>query len=78
MARGDRLDQAIAAMAADSEFTDLTQRLSCLRGISTLTGFAFAVERGDWHRFTGNSVGAYLGLVPSEHSTGNGRRVGAI
>lgn len=78
IARRDRLDDAIAAMAADSEFTDLTRRLSCLRGISTLTGFALAVEIGDWHRFTGNSIGAYLGLVPSEHSTGSSRRVGAI
>jgi transposase len=59
MARRGRLDAAIAAMAAmaaDSEFTDLTHRLGCLRGISTLTGFALAVEIGDWHRFTGNSI----------------------
>jgi transposase len=78
MARRDRLDEAIAAMAADSEFTEITHRLGCLRGISTLTGFALAVEIGDWHRFTGNTIGAYLGLVPSEHSTGGSRRLGAI
>jgi transposase len=78
MARRDRLDEAIAALAADSEFTDVTRRLGCLRGISTLTGFALAVEIGDWSRFTGNSIGAYLGLVPSEHSTGSSRRLGAI
>ena len=78
MARRNRLDEAIAAMAADSEFTDLTHRLGCLRGIGTLTGFALAVEIGEWHRFTGNSIGAYLGLVPSEHSTGGSRRLGAI
>jgi transposase len=78
MARRDRLDEAIAAMAADSEFTEITRRLGCLRGISTLTGFALAVEIGDWHRFTGNTIGAYLGLVPSEHSTGGSRRLGAI
>jgi transposase len=78
IARRDRLDGAIAVMAANSEFTDLTRRLCCLRGISTLTGFALAVEIGDWHRFTGNNIGAYLGLVPSEHSTGSSRRLGAI
>jgi len=50
-ARRDRLDAAIEEMAADSEFTQLTRRLGCLRGISTLTGFALAVEIGDWHRF---------------------------
>ena len=47
-ARRDRLDAAIAAMAADSEFTAMVHRLGCLRGISTLTGFALAVEIGDW------------------------------
>jgi transposase len=78
VARRTRLDTAIAAMAADSEFTPMTRRLCCLRGISTLTGFALAVELGDWDRFTGASIGAYLGLVPSEHSSGDSRRQGAI
>jgi transposase len=78
MARRARLDSAIAAMAADSEFTPVTRRLCCLRGISTLTGFALAVELGDWDRFTGASIGAYLGLVPSEHSSGDSRRQGPI
>ena len=64
--------------AADSEFTDVTRRLCCLRGIFTLPGFALAVELGDWHRFTGPSIGAYLGLVPSEHSSGQSRRQGEI
>jgi transposase len=71
--RRDRLDKDIAAMAADSEFTPVTRRLCCLRGISTLTGFALAVEIGDWDRFTGASIGAYLGLVPTEHSSGQSR-----
>jgi transposase len=78
VARRARLDDAIAAMAADSEFTAVTRRLACLRGVSTLTGFALAVELGDWHRFTGASIGAYLGLVPSEHSSGDSRRQAGI
>lgn len=77
-ARRDRLDAAIAAMAADSEYTDVARRLGCLRGISTLTGFALAVEIGDWHRLTGSSIGAYLGLVPTEHSSGDKRAQGGI
>jgi transposase len=76
--RRDRLDAAITTMALDSEFTDVVRRLSCLRGISTLTAFALAVEIGDWHRLTGASIGAYLGLVPVEDSTGNSRRQGSI
>lgn len=78
LARRTRLDRAITELAADSEFTALTRRLCCLRGISTLTGFALAVELGDWERFTGASIGAYLGLVPSEHSSGESRRQGSI
>lgn len=77
-ARRDRLDGAIAAMAADSEFTPLVRRLGCLRGVSTLTGFALAVEVGDWHRFTGGSIGSFVGLVPSEHSSGSSRSQGPI
>ncbi len=77
-ARRDRLDAQIAVMAAESEFTATVRNLCCLRGVSTLTGFALAVEIGDWQRFTGASIGAYLGLVPSEHSSGQHRRQGAI
>lgn len=78
LARRDRLDVAIRALAADSEFTAVTRRLGCLRGISTTTGFALAVEIGDWHRLTGASIGSYLGLVPSESSSGGSRSQGGI
>jgi transposase len=77
-ARRDRLDTAIATMAADCEFTTLIHRLGCLRGIGTLTGFALAVEIGDWHRFTGKSIGSFIGLVPSEYSSGQSRVQGSI
>jgi transposase len=78
LGRRDRLDSDITAMAACSPFTDVTNRLCCLRGISTLTGFALAVEIGDWHRFSGATIAAYLGLVPSEHSSGGSRSLGPI
>jgi transposase len=77
-ARRDRLDAAIEEMAADSEFTALVRRLGCLRGIGTLTGFALAVELGDWHRFTGNTIGSFVGLVPSEHTSGQSRSQGSV
>jgi transposase len=76
--RRDRLDVKIAEMAAEGQFTPVVRRLSCLRGISTLTAFSLAVEIGDWDRFTGASIGAYLGLVPSEHSSGASRSQGSI
>ena len=77
-ARRDRLDVAIEAMATDSQFTAVVRRLSCLKGVSTLTSFALAVEIGDWNRFTGNSIGSFVGLVPSEHSSGTTRTQGPI
>ena len=77
-ARRDRLDAAIATMATDSEFTAMVRRLGCLRGISTLTGFALAVEVGDWTRFTGKTIGSFVGLVPSEYSSGASRVQGSI
>lgn len=76
--RRDRLDRAITTAAADSEFTPVVTRLGCLRGVSTLTAFGLAVEIGDWQRLTGRSIGAYLGLAPSEHSTGTTRSQGGI
>ncbi len=77
-ARRDRLDTAIEAMAADSVYTPVARRLACLRGISTLTSFALAVEIGDWTRFTGSTIGAYVGLVPAERSSGASRSQGSI
>jgi transposase len=76
--RRSRLDAAITEMAADSQYTALVHRLGCLRGVSTLTAFGLAVEIGDWHRFTGATIGAYLGLVPTESSSGGQRSQGSI
>lgn len=78
LARRNRLDKAIVRLAGDSEFTPLVRRLSCLRGISTLTAFGLAVEIGDWHRFSGNTIGTFVGLVPSEYSSGTSRTQGPI
>jgi transposase len=70
-ARRARLDAAITAMAAQPsgpQWAPMVARLGAIRGISTLTGLGLTVEIGDWHRFTGASIGAYLGLPrPSPH-----------
>jgi transposase len=76
--RRTRLDTAIAQMAADSPYTPVVTRLGCLRGVSTLTAFGLAVEIGDWTRLSGRSIGAYLGLVPTESSSGASRSQGSI
>jgi transposase len=76
--RRNRLDAAIIEMAADSSFTPVVTRLGCVRGIATLTAFGLATEIGDWHRLDGRSIGAYLGLVPTESSSGSTRSQGGV
>lgn len=54
-------------------------RLCCLRGINTLTALGLCAEIGDWRRFDHpDSIASHVGLVPSEHSSGNTRRLGKI
>ena len=54
-------------------------RLRCFRGIDDLTALTIAAELGDARRFaTAPSLMAYVGLVPSEHSSGRKRAQGAI
>ena len=76
--RRDALDKAIAELAATQPYVDVVERLVCLRGVSTLTAFALTVELGDWNRFRPESLGPFLGLTPSENSSGERRRQGAI
>ncbi|GAB3253760.1 IS110 family RNA-guided transposase [Arthrobacter pigmenti] len=76
--RRKSLDKLVATMAADCEYTPVINALTCLRGIDTVTGFGLAAEIGDWTRFTGATIGSYLGLVPSQDSSGQTRRQGSI
>jgi transposase len=76
--RRDALDQAIAELAAEPPFAEVVGKLCCLRGVSTLTALGLTVELGDWSRFQPQSLGPFLGLTPSEDSTGERRRLGAI
>lgn len=76
--RRDTLDRAISELAAEPPFVDVVGRLVCLRGIATLTALALTVEIGDWSRFRPEALGPFLGLTPSEDSTGDRRKLGAI
>jgi transposase len=76
--RRDALDKAIAELASMPPYVDVVERLVCLRGVSTLTAFALTVELGDWRRFRPEALGAFIGLIPSENSSGQRRRQGAI
>jgi hypothetical protein len=59
-ARRDRLDHTIAEVAAAPPYREIVVRLSCLRGVSTLTALALTVELGDWQRFDPARLGAFL------------------
>ncbi|MBA3417950.1 MAG: IS110 family transposase, partial [Geodermatophilaceae bacterium] len=76
--RRARLDKAIVEMAHEPQWWPTVSRLQCLRGVGALTAFGLAVEVGDWSRFSGSTIGAYLGLVPTESSSGEGRHQGSI
>ena len=55
------------------------QRLRCFRGIDDLTALTIAAELGDPRRFaSAPRTMAFVGLVPSEHSSGTKQARGAI
>ena len=53
--------------------------MRCLRGVDTLTAVGLCAEVGDFERFArAEQLMSYLGLVPSENTTGQQRRLGSI
>jgi transposase len=77
--RRDMLEAAIGELVPDSPWADTVARLRCLRGIDTLSAVGLCAEVGDFGRFQrAGQVMSFLGLVPSEHSSGQTRRQGQI
>jgi transposase len=77
--RRDQLEREIVALLPTSPWRVQVGRLRCLRGIDTLTAVGLCAEIGDFERFArAEQLMSYLGLVPSESSTGQQRRLGAI
>ena len=77
--RREQLEREIVARLADSPWQAEIGRLRCLRGIDTLTAAGLCAEIGDFERFArAEQLMHYVGLVPSEHTTGDQRRLGAI
>lgn len=73
------LDRQIEALALTPAYQPTVARLCCFRGVSTLGAMVLATELGDWQRFgKPTQLMAYLGLVPSEASSGTRERRGAI
>ena len=77
--RRDTLEATIAELVPSSPLAETVARLRCLRGIDTLSAVGLAAEIGDFARFErASQLMGYLGLVPSEHSTGTTTRRGRI
>ena len=77
--RIERLEQAIRAAVPDWSLAEVVTALMAMRGIEFISATAFLAEIGDLSRFaTPRELMAYLGLVPSEASTGDTVRRGPI
>lgn len=77
--RRDRLDAAIAERSRADDLAGVTSRLRALRGVSTVTAFGVATEIGDFSRFPSpRALMSYVGLVPSESSSGESTSRGRI
>jgi transposase len=79
----DRLNPTIAELSAaieqEVEKCPEAQRLRTHPGVGSLTALAFVLIVGKAERFQcGKQIASYLGLVPSEESSGDRRRLGHI
>jgi transposase len=78
-ARVAGLERSLEQAAEHGPWASLVARLRCLRGVDTLTALGIIAEIGDFQRFrTAEQFMAFVGLVPSEHSSGESQRRGSI
>jgi transposase len=79
VARLQDVERDLRALLDLEPLRERVQRLRCFRGIDDLTALTIAAELGDARRFgTAPATMAYVGLVPSEHSSGTKRAHGGI
>jgi transposase len=77
--RRDRVDGFLRAQIPTWSLFPLVRNLGALRGLDMIASAGLAAAIGDPSRFaSAPDFMAYLGLVPSEHSSGPRRRIGAI
>lgn len=78
-ARLERLAGAILAQLEHWRWRPVIEALQALRGVSAIHAVRLVAELGDFNRFESpRKLMAYLGLIPSEDSSGARRRQGAI
>lgn len=67
-----RIDPLDAAVEAAAEQNAEARLLKTHPGVGPVVSLAYVLILGDWRRFPrGKQVGSYLGLIPSEASSGN-------
>lgn len=77
--RRGQLEREINAQLPSSPWRVQVARLRCLRGVDTLTAVGLCCEIGDFERFArAGQLMSYVGLVPSEATTGQQRKLGSI
>jgi transposase len=75
----ERIGAEIEQIAQQERYREPVQRLKAFKGVETLIALSLVVEIGKFDRFEkAEQFMAFLGLVPSEHSSGDRRRVGSI
>ena len=73
------LTDHVEQVAADQRYAEQVGWLRCLRGIDTVTAMTILAELHDFRRFTcPRDLMAFLGLTPSEYSSGTRTRRGTI
>jgi transposase len=77
--RCERVTQALREQCAEWRMRPVVEALMCLRGFDFIAAITVIAELGDLTRFAHpRALMSYLGLVPSEHSSGNTRHQGSI
>lgn len=73
------LEQQMRSALSAWSLAPVVEALMAMRGVSLITAMTLLAELGDISRFDSpRQLMAYLGLVPSEHSSGGSRRQGGI
>jgi transposase len=77
--RRDALEKTIGELIPGSPWEQTAARLRCLRGIDTLSAVGLCPEVGEFERFQkAGQLMSYVGLTPSEDTSGEKRRLGSI
>jgi transposase len=77
--RLDALADSVEQLSQETPYAVPVAMLRCFRGFDTITATSIVVELHTFHRFpSARKLMAFVGIVPSEHTSGQRRRLGSI